>query len=68
MSRLEDETQDFLRSVLKADEYARVQAQQTAQKRAYRQGRRPKKECGQGLLFSSCPLNYHLLHYETPRV
>ncbi|WP_277881351.1 hypothetical protein [Hymenobacter cyanobacteriorum] len=43
MSRLEDETQDLLRSVLKADEYARLQAQQTAQKRAYRQGRRPKK-------------------------
>lgn len=43
MSRFEDENQVLLRSVLKADEYARLQAQQTAQKRAYRQGRRPKK-------------------------
>lgn len=43
MSRPEDETQDLLRSVLKADEYARLRAQQTARKRAYRQGRRPRK-------------------------
>ena len=41
MSRSEDETQALLRSVLQANEYARLQARQTAQKRACRHGRRP---------------------------
>ena len=39
----EDETQALLRSVLQANEYARLQAQQTAQQRARRQGRQPKE-------------------------
>ena len=43
MQRFEDDADTDLRSVLKADEYARVRAQRVAQKRAYRQGRRPTK-------------------------
>jgi hypothetical protein len=43
MQRFEDDADTDLRAVLKADEYARVRAQRTAQKRAYRQGRRPNK-------------------------
>lgn len=43
MSRLEDEKDHQLRTLLKADEYARFQAQENARKRAYRQGRRPGK-------------------------
>lgn len=43
MQRFENDADADLRAVLKADEYARVQAQRTAQKRAYRQGRRSNK-------------------------
>lgn len=43
MFRPEDDADQQLRHVLKADEYARVRAQETARKRAYRQGRRPNK-------------------------
>ena len=44
MSRFEEDESDFqLRSVLKADEYAKLQAKRAAQQRAHRPGRRPKK-------------------------
>ena len=43
MPRPEDETDQQLRHVLKADEYARLRAQETARKRACRRGRRPHK-------------------------
>lgn len=38
----EGDSDSQLRTVLKADEYARLQAQRVAQKRARRPGRRPK--------------------------
>ncbi|MEL5996043.1 hypothetical protein [Hymenobacter segetis] len=41
MQRFEDEFDIQLRSVLKADEYAKLQAQRAAQRRARRHGRRP---------------------------
>ncbi|WP_460609203.1 hypothetical protein [Hymenobacter terrigena] len=41
MQRFEDESDTQLRSVLKADEYAKLQAQRAAQRRARRPGRRP---------------------------
>ncbi|WP_262896000.1 hypothetical protein [Hymenobacter rubidus] len=40
---LEDEFAAELRTVLKADEYAKFQAKRAAQKRAQRPGRRPAK-------------------------
>jgi hypothetical protein len=42
MQRFEDEFDNQLRSVLKADEYAKFQAKRAAQQRA-RPGRRPSK-------------------------
>ncbi|WP_262895748.1 hypothetical protein [Hymenobacter ruricola] len=43
MSRFEeDEVDAQLRAVLKADEYARLQAKRAARQRANRPGRRPK--------------------------
>ena len=39
----EDDSESQLQTVLKADEYARLQAQHVAQKRARRPGRRPNK-------------------------
>ncbi|GAB2849841.1 hypothetical protein GCM10027044_06220 [Hymenobacter ruber] len=42
MQRFEDEFDTQLRSVLKADEYAKLQAQRAAQRRARRHGRRPR--------------------------
>lgn len=43
MQRFEDEFDNQLRSVLKADEYAKVQAKRVAHQRAKRPGRRPNK-------------------------
>lgn len=43
MQRFEDDTDTDLRTVLKADKYARGRAQRTARKRACRLGRWPNK-------------------------
>jgi len=39
----EDDSDTQLRTVLKADEYARLRAQRAAQQKAHRPGRRPNK-------------------------
>ncbi|MDO3417194.1 hypothetical protein Q3A66_19165 [Hymenobacter sp. BT770] len=41
MQRFEDDSDDLLRTVLKANEYARVQAKRIARKRVRLSGRRP---------------------------
>lgn len=41
MQRFEDESEDLLRTVLKPNEYARVQAKRAFRKRVRLSGRRP---------------------------
>lgn len=43
MQRFEDDFDTQLRTVLKADEYAKFQAKRAAQQRVRRPGRRPNK-------------------------
>jgi hypothetical protein len=43
MQRYEDDTDDLLRTVLKANEYARFQAKRAVRTRARVSGRRPLK-------------------------
>ena len=43
MQRFEDASEDLLRTVLKANEYARFQAKRAVRKRARLSGRRPLK-------------------------